>query len=43
LKAARERSVILRVTGIGGAARTLAEIAQLDTIFREWGSQVEFR
>jgi len=43
LKAARERSVILRVTGIGGAARTLAEIAQLDTIFRQWGSQVEFR
>jgi anti-sigma B factor antagonist len=43
LKAARERSVILRVTGIGGAARTLAEIAQLDTIFRAWGSEVEFR
>ncbi len=43
LKAARERSVILRVTGISVAARTLAEIAQLDTIFREWGSQVEFR
>jgi anti-sigma B factor antagonist len=43
LKAARERSVILRVTGIGGAARTLAEIAQLDAIFRAWGSEVEFR
>jgi len=43
LKAARIRSVILRVTGIGGAARTLAEIAQLDTIFRAWGSEVEFR
>ena len=43
LKAACERSVILRVTGIGGAARTLAEIAQLDTIFRAWGSEVEFR
>jgi anti-sigma B factor antagonist len=43
LKAARKRSVILRVTGIGGAARTLAEIAQLDTIFRAWGSEVEFR
>lgn len=43
LKAARKRSVILRVTGISGAARTLAEIAQLDMIFRQWGSQVEFR
>jgi len=43
LKAARKRSVNLRVTGIGGAGRTLAEIAQLDTIFRAWGSEVEFR
>ena len=43
LKAARERSVKLRVTGISGEARTLAEIAQLDTIFRTWGSEVEFR
>ena len=43
LKAARERSVKLRVTGISGKARTLAEIAQLDTIFRAWGSSVEFR
>ncbi len=43
LKAAREHSVTLRVTGITGRARTLAEIAQLDTIFRAWGSEVEFR
>jgi len=43
LKAAREHSVKLRVTGISGEARTLAEIAQLDTIFRAWGSEVEFR
>lgn len=43
LKAAREHSVKLRVTGIRGKARTLAEIAQLDTIFRAWGSEVEFR
>ena len=43
LKAARERSVKLRVTGITGEARTLAEIAQLDTLFRTWGSEVEFR
>jgi len=43
LKAARQHSVKLRVTGIGGRARTFAEIAQLDTIFRRWGSEVEFR
>lgn len=43
LRAAREQSVKLRVTGISGKARTLAEIAQLDTIFRAWGSEVEFR
>jgi len=43
LKAAREHSVKLRVTGISGKARTLAEIAHLDKIFRAWGSEVEFR
>ena len=43
LKAARERSVKLRLTGIRGQARTLAEVAQLDTIFDNWGSEVEFR
>ena len=43
LKAAREHSVKLRVTGITGKARTLAEIAQLDSVFRAWGSEVEFR
>ena len=43
LKAARERSVKLRLTGMSGQARTLAEIAQLDTIYRAWGSEVEFR
>lgn len=43
LKAAREGSAKLRVTGITGEARALAEIAQLDTIFRAWGSEVEFR
>ena len=42
LKVAREHSAKLRVTGISGRARTLAEIAQLDTIFRAWGSEVEF-
>ena len=42
LKAAHERSVRLRLTGMNGQSRTLAEIAQLDTIFRAWGSEVEF-
>ena len=43
LKAAGERSVKLRLAGISGQVRTLAEIVQLDTIFRAWGSEVEFR
>ena len=43
LKAARQRSVKLRMTGISGEARNLVEIAQLDTIFRAWGSEVEFQ
>jgi anti-sigma B factor antagonist len=43
LKAAHEHSMKLRLAGIGGQSRTLAEIAQLDTIFRSWGSEVEFR
>ena len=43
LKAAHEASVKLCVTGMSGQSRTLAEIAQLDTIFRAWGSEVEFR
>jgi anti-sigma B factor antagonist len=43
LKAARKRSVKLRVIGMSGEARNLAEIAQLDTIFNAWGSEVEYR
>jgi anti-sigma B factor antagonist len=43
LKAARESKVKLRVSGAGGQFRTLAEITQLDKIFRAWGSKVEFR
>jgi len=43
LKAARISSVKLRLAGVSGQSRTLAEIAQLDTIFRASGSQVEFR
>jgi anti-sigma B factor antagonist len=42
LKAAHERSVRLRLTGMSGQSRTLAEIAQLDAIFRAWGSEMEF-
>jgi anti-sigma B factor antagonist len=43
LKAARGRSVKLSVTGMSGQVRTLAEVAQLDAVFRAWGSEVEFR
>jgi len=43
LKAAHEASVKLRLAGVSGQGRTLAEIAQLDTIFCAWGSEVEFR
>jgi anti-sigma B factor antagonist len=42
LKAAREGSVKLRLAGMSGQARALAEIAQLDTIYRTWGAEVEF-
>jgi anti-sigma B factor antagonist len=43
LKAAHERSVRLRLTGVSGQSRTLAEIAHLDAIFRASGSEVDFR
>jgi len=43
LKAARASSVKLRVTGMSGEARALAEVAQLDTLFHSWGAEVEFR
>ena len=43
LKAAHECSVKLRLTGMSGQSRTLAEIAQLDAIFHAWGSEVEVR
>ena len=43
LKSAHQRSVKLRLVGIGGQSRTLAEIGQLDAIYRAWGSEVEFR
>src|SRR5262245_16803599 len=34
LKAAHDRSVKLRLAGMSGQSRTLAEVAQLDAIFR---------
>lgn len=43
LKAAREGSVKLHLAGLSGQSKNLAEVAQLDTIFRSWGSEVEFR
>jgi anti-sigma B factor antagonist len=42
LKAAQERSLTLRVVGIRGQVRMLAETAHLDAIFRSLGSEVEF-
>jgi len=42
LKAAREHTVKLRLAGMAGDVRSLAEITQLDKIFRTWGSEVEF-
>jgi anti-sigma B factor antagonist len=43
LKAARRHSVTLRVLGMTGQSRMLAEIAELDEVFRSAGSEVEFR
>jgi anti-sigma B factor antagonist len=43
LKAARQRSKTLRVLGMTGQSRFLAEIAELDKIFQTAGAEVEFR
>ncbi len=43
LKMAREGSVVLRLTGVKGQARMLAEVMGLDEIFRISGSEVEFQ
>ena len=43
LEAARRWSLKLRVVGITGQTRTLAEVAELDTIFLAAGSEVEYR
>ena len=42
LNCAREHSVRLRLAGINGQPRRLAELAQLDEIFGVLGSEVEF-
>jgi anti-sigma B factor antagonist len=43
LDRAHERSVRLRLSGISGQPRKLAELTELDQIFRACGSEVEFR
>lgn len=43
LKAAHQRAGRIRVVGINGQTRMLAEVAELDEIFRLAGSEVEFR
>jgi anti-anti-sigma factor len=43
LNSAHEHSVRLRLVGVNGQPRRLAELAQLDQIFRALGSEVEFR
>jgi anti-anti-sigma factor len=39
---ARERGVRLRVIGLSGQPRLLAQVIELDRIFRALGSEVEF-
>jgi Anti-anti-sigma regulatory factor (antagonist of anti-sigma factor) len=43
LKAALEHSVTLRLAGVGGQPRILAEIMELGAIFHAAGAEVEFR
>jgi len=42
LNCAHERSIRLRLVGISGQPRRLAELAQLDQIFNAFGSEVAF-
>jgi anti-sigma B factor antagonist len=42
LKAAHQRSVKLRVLGMTGQSRMLAEVAELDQVFQAAGSEVVF-
>jgi anti-sigma B factor antagonist len=43
LQAAHGRSVTLRVVGMTGQSRMLAEVAELNKVFQAAGSEVEFR
>ena len=43
LEAAHRHSVMLRVLGITGQSRMLAEVAELDKVFQTAGSEVEYR
>lgn len=42
LNCAHKYSTRLRLAGVKGQPRRLAELAQLDEIFREFGSELEF-
>jgi anti-sigma B factor antagonist len=42
LNTARDRSVQLHLTGISGQPRKLAQLVELDKIFRALGSEVQF-
>jgi anti-anti-sigma factor len=43
LNYAHKHSLRLRLTGVSGQARKLAELTQLDQIYQALGSEVEFR
>ena len=43
VSSARDHSVSLRLTGVSGQPRKLAELTELDGIFRTYGSEVEYR
>jgi anti-anti-sigma regulatory factor len=43
VNSAHEHSVCLHLVGMRGQPRRLAELAQIDQIFRALGSEVEFR
>ncbi len=43
LNTAHERSLRVRLAGVSGQPRKLAELTELEQIFRASGSEVEFR
>ena len=43
MQAAHQQSLKLRLVGMTGQSRMLAEMAELDKVFRAAGSEVEFR